>query len=63
MELMKNQAAQISEANANALRVVISADAKASHQSVMQVLEIASHSGLNNIAFATQDTQPTQKKK
>ena len=61
MELMKNQAAQISEANANALRVVISAEA--SHQSVMQVLEIASHSGLNNIAFATQDTQPTQKKK
>ena len=63
MELIKNQAAQVSEANANALRVVISADAKASHQSVMQVLEIASQAGLNNIVFATQDTQPNLKKK
>lgn len=63
IEQMKNQATQISEANANTLRVVISADAKASHQSVMQVLEIASHAGLNNIVFATQDTQLTQKKK
>jgi len=63
MELIKTQAAQVSEANANALRVVISADAKASHQSVMQVLEIASQAGLNNIVFATQDTQPGLKKK
>jgi biopolymer transport protein ExbD len=63
MESLKNQVAQVNEANANALRIVVSADAKASHQSVMQVLEFASLAGLNNIVFATQDSQPNLKKK
>ncbi len=44
-------------------RVVISADAKAAHQSVMQVLEVASFVGLNNIVFATQDPNPSSVKK
>jgi biopolymer transport protein ExbD len=35
-------------------RVVISADAKAPHQSVMRVLEAAREAGLANISFATQ---------
>jgi len=30
---------------------------------VMQILEIASQAGLNNIVFATQDTQATPKKR
>ena len=46
-----------------AIRVVISADAKASHQSVMQVLEVASLVGINNIVFATQDPNPSSSKK
>jgi biopolymer transport protein ExbD len=61
--LIKNQAMQNNEANLDSLRLVISADAKASHQSVMQILEIASQAGLNNIVFATQDTQATPKKR
>jgi biopolymer transport protein ExbD len=48
---VKNAMASQSDAN---LRVVISADAKASHESVMQVLELASTAGLSNIVFATQ---------
>ena len=63
ISLIKNQVMQNNEANINTLRVVISADAKASHQAVMQVLEIASQAGLNNIVFATQDTQATPKKR
>jgi len=63
ISLIKNQVMQNNEANINILRVVISADAKASHQAVMQVLEIASQAGLNNIVFATQDTQATPKKR
>jgi biopolymer transport protein ExbD len=63
VNLIKNQALQNNEANAETLRVVISADAKASHQAVMQVLEVASQAGLNNIVFATQDTQASPKKK
>lgn len=35
-------------------RVVISADAKAPHQSVMRVLEAAREAGLANVSFATQ---------
>ena len=46
-----------------AIRLVISADAKASHQSVMQVLEVASLVGINNIVFATQDPNPSSSKK
>jgi len=63
ISLIKNQAIQNNKANIDTLRVVISADAKASHQAVMQVLEIASQAGLNNIVFATQDTQSTPKKR
>jgi len=63
INLIKNQAMQNNEANIETLRVVISADAKASHQAVMQVLEMASQAGLNNIVFATQDTQATPKKR
>jgi biopolymer transport protein ExbD len=60
---IKNQVMQNNEANIDTLRIVISADAKASHQAVMQVLEIASQAGLNNIVFATQDTQANPKKR
>lgn len=35
-------------------RIVISADAKAPHQSVMRVLEAAREAGLANVSFATQ---------
>lgn len=38
------------------VRVIISADAKASHQDVMRILEIAGQSHIGNIAFATQES-------
>jgi biopolymer transport protein ExbD len=44
------------------LRVVISADAKASHESVMQILELASNAGLSNIVFATQASNTSTRK-
>ena len=37
--------------------VVINADAKASHQSVIDVMQAAQQAGLSNIAFATQTTR------
>ena len=39
--------------------LLIKADASASHQSVVNVLEAARHNGLNRIAFATQQTSAT----
>lgn len=36
--------------------VIISADAKASHQSVIDVMQAAQQSGLSHISFATQNT-------
>lgn len=36
-------------------RIVVSADAKASHQSVMLVLELASQANIKQVVFATQD--------
>ena len=38
--------------------VVISADAKTSHQSVINVMEAARQAGLTHITFATQSTGP-----
>lgn len=35
-------------------RIIISADARAPHQSVMRVLEAAREAGLSNVSFATQ---------
>ena len=52
----------ISQALANAARggkdmvVIISADASATHQSVITVMEAARRAGLNQITFATQST-------
>ena len=63
LESLKNQATQANQADVNSLRVVIAADAKASHQAVMQVLELASLAGLSQIVFATQDTQVSPKKR
>mgnify|MGYP003345755356 CR=1 FL=1 len=40
--------------NVNDPMVVISADAQASHQSVMMVMEAARRSGLNQLTFAAQ---------
>jgi biopolymer transport protein ExbD len=41
-------------------RVVISADGRAPHQSVMRVLEAARESGLANVVFATQSKSKTK---
>jgi len=38
--------------------VIISADASATHQSVITVMEAARRAGLNQITFATQSTPP-----
>lgn len=38
--------------------VVINADAKAAHQSVIDVMQAAQHAGLSHISFATQAPQP-----
>ena len=37
--------------------IVINADAKATHQSVVDVMQAAQQSGLSHISFATQQTQ------
>ena len=42
--------------NTNQPMIVISADAQASHQSVMLVLEAARRSGLNQLTFAAQSS-------
>lgn len=63
LESLKNQSTQANQGDVNNLRVVIAADAKASHQAVMQVLELASLAGLSHIVFATQDTQVSPKKR
>jgi len=63
LESLKNQSIQANQGDVNSLRVVIAADAKASHQAVMQVLELASLAGLSQIVFATQDTQVSPKKR
>jgi biopolymer transport protein ExbD len=44
-------------------RIVISADAKASHQSVMFVLELAGQANITQVVFATQDINPAKSKK
>lgn len=41
--------------------VVISADAQATHQSVMRALEAAQHSGVQQISFATQADRAADK--
>jgi biopolymer transport protein ExbD len=38
--------------------VIINADAKATHQSVIDVMQAAQQAGLSHISFATQQTQP-----
>jgi biopolymer transport protein ExbD len=40
--------------------LLVKADASASHQAVVNVLEAASFNGISKIAFATQQTTPTQ---
>jgi biopolymer transport protein ExbD len=44
-------------ANAKEPVVVINADAKASHQSVIDVMQAAQHAGLTHISFAIQQKQ------
>jgi biopolymer transport protein ExbD len=44
-------------------RIVISADAKASHQSVMFVLELAGQANITQVVFATQDSNSVKSKK
>ena len=44
-------------------RLVISADAKASHQSVMFVLELAGQANISQVVFATQDANSVKPKK
>jgi biopolymer transport protein ExbD len=60
---LKSQLAGNDEQVLANLRIVVSADAKASHESVMQVLEIASNAGLSNVVFATQNNSATDKKR
>ncbi len=57
----KNQRAGQDEAGLTNLRVVISADAKATHDSVIQVLEFASQLGLSHLVFATQSPAPRKR--
>lgn len=40
------------------IRLVVLADAKASHQSVMYVLELASQANIGQVVFATQEQSP-----
>lgn len=44
-------------------RLIISADAKASHQSVMFVLELAGQANITQVVFATQDANTVKSKK
>lgn len=41
--------------------IVVNADAKATHQSVVNVMEAARQSGYNHITFATQSAAPSKK--
>ena len=55
------QALTVAAKNINTPLVVISADARASHQSVMLVLEAAQNSGLQQITFSAQARSQTSK--
>lgn len=55
------QALTVAAKNINNPLVVISADARASHQSVMLVLEAAQNSGLQQITFSAQSRSQTSK--
>ena len=55
------QALTVAAKNINNPLVVISADARASHQSVMLVLEAAQNSGLQQITFSAQARSQTSK--
>ena len=55
------QALTVAAKNINNPVVVISADARASHQSVMLVLEAAQNSGLQQITFSAQARSQTSK--
>jgi len=50
-------ALQRAAAGARSPVIVINADAKATHQSVIDVMQAASRAGLSHISFATQQTQ------
>ena len=52
-----------SEAERKNGRIIISADAKASHQSVMFVLELAGQANITQVVFATQDANSVKSKK
>jgi biopolymer transport protein ExbD len=53
------QALTVAAKDINNPLVVISADARASHQSVMLVLEAAQNSGLQQITFSAQSRSQT----
>lgn len=55
VEALSSEMAQISKGNADMV-VVINADSKASHQSVINIMEAARRAGLARITFATQST-------
>jgi biopolymer transport protein ExbD len=48
---------RVAGGGAKAPVVVINADAKATHQSVIDVMQAAQHAGLTHISFATQNKQ------
>jgi biopolymer transport protein ExbD len=55
-----SQALTLAAKDLNSPLVVISADARASHQSVMLVLEAAQNSGLQQITFSAQSRSQTK---
>jgi biopolymer transport protein ExbD len=55
-----SQALALAAKDLNSPLVVISADARASHQSVMLVLEAAQNSGLQQITFSAQSRSQTK---
>ena len=56
IEALSSTMAGIAKGNADMV-VVISADSKATHQSVINIMEAARRAGLVRITFATQSTQ------
>lgn len=63
LRTMHNSHLALYASDALPLRLVVAADAKAAHQAVMQVLEMAGQAGILNIVFATQESQTPPKTK
>lgn len=57
-ETLKKMIARVTDGK-NTLPVVIAADGKAPHQSVITVLDVASQLGMTNMTFATRETGNT----